>query len=499
MSQLPIIPHFEPWPAPEQQAAAEALAEQILRERPELAIDEQFRPLVVDRLEDGPALQLDDLSGIALFDHVYDVTFMQDRARLRAAGDDIVASCTPEDPAYERYCHDYLGIGLPTWLHPRPARHPVQLACACWLDRAVRRTLVQAIRSGNLAVVHPHMGIFAVWELADLLRRASRRPVKVIAPPPGVTNFANDKLAFADAARRLFGESFVPPTEHTGSLATLASRVRDLAGSARIIAIKLPDSAGGSGNVVARAEVFRHASLPVIEATLKALLSRVDWQVGSPLLLSPWETDVVCAPSAQLWIPPEPEGPPVVEGLFEQVIVGDEGFFIGSRPAQFRSDLAEEIANRCWLLGRFYQRLGYVGRCSFDMLLVGASLEQGRLEFVECNGRWGGTSTPMTLMNRIVGDWARQPYAARECVVEGLSRQSLADLLEFFASDLYDVRTGRGRLIFYNPGRMQARSGINALVLSRSWTEADQVIRDEIPKRLEEFVAKASSGAQLRP
>jgi hypothetical protein len=30
------------------------------------------------------------------------------------------------------------------------------------------------------------------------------------------------------------------------------------------------------------------------------------------------------------------------------------------------------------------------------------------LHWVECNGRWGGTSIPMTLANRLLGDWTRR-------------------------------------------------------------------------------------------
>ena len=73
------------------------------------------------------------------------------------------------------------------------------------------------------------------------------------------------------------------------------------------------------------------------------------------------------------------------------------------------------MVTRSWLLAVLFQRLGYVGRCSFDLLVVGESLATARAEFLECNGRWGGTSGPMMLMNRLFGDWATRPYATMEC------------------------------------------------------------------------------------
>ena len=84
------------------------------------------------------------------------------------------------------------------------------------------------------------MGTFAVWELAALLRDASKSPVQVIAPPPQLSAWVNDKIAFAEVVTRLFGPEFVPRTLSAWNLATLAQRVRDLACSSRIIGIKLP-------------------------------------------------------------------------------------------------------------------------------------------------------------------------------------------------------------------------------------------------------------------
>ena len=44
-----------------------------------------------------------------------------------------------------------------------------------------------------------------------------------------------------------------------------------------------------------------------------------------------------------------------------------------------------------------------------DAILIGESLADARLHWIECNGRWGGVSIPMTLANRLTGDWARHP------------------------------------------------------------------------------------------
>jgi hypothetical protein len=117
-------------------------------------------------------------------------------------------------------------------------------------------------------------------------------------------------------------------------------------------------------------------------------------------------------------------------------------------------------------------------------LLVGRDLDNCRTEFIECNGRWGGTSGPMTLMNRLFGDWTRRPYATNECEVAGLGALSFSDVLEAFGDDLYDARTGTGSLIFYNPGALQSHQEIDVLVLDRSWEAAARRANRDIPRRL---------------
>ena len=171
-----------------------------------------------------------------------------------------------------------------------------------------------------------------------------------------------------------------------------------------------------------------------------------------------------------------------------QMIEFVEGIFVGTTAAHFSESLARELATRSWLLARLYQRLGYVGRCSFDMLLTGDDIANCRIEFLECNGRWGGTSLPMTLMNRIFSDWARRPFAVKVVQAEGLDRLEFSDLRERLGARLYDARTGRGWLVLYNAGRMKHQSAINAVVLGRTWEEAGETI-DHLPPMIRELIA----------
>lgn len=496
--KLPIVPHASPQLDAARLRRAEELAVAIRGEQPELVFPRIFRSQRTGRLGEGAALHLDDLAAIPLLDRFYDTRFLETRARLRAVDGDFVASCTTPVAAYEQYCEQRLGLGTVTWLSPRPISNPLSVASACWSDRKVRHRLVNALRKNLIRYLHPHMGSHSVWAVGLLLSEASGRPLSIVAPPPALCQRVNDKIWFAEVVRRLFGSEFVPRSYDAQNYATAAHLVRWLSIGERQIVLKVPDSAGGRGNLVLPPEQFRGRPVGKIRIALRELLDDLDWQVGDRLLVGTWESDVLCAPSAQLWIPPEAEGLPVVEGLFLQSVGSDVGKFLGSTPARFPSSVSEHLLGHCWLLARFFQRLDYVGRCSFDMLLVGNDLDDCRLQFLECNGRWGGTSTPMTLMNRLFGDWQEQPYAAHKIEVPGLEKLEFTDLLRHFDRDLYDARSGQGSLVLFAPGRLAITGGIDVIALGHDWNEANHRLAEEIPERLAELVQQHLAKDSLR-
>jgi hypothetical protein len=487
-ASLPIISHFAPKPEPREVDAAVRLARAIERDHPEFRVPDELRSLVPTRLEDAPTLHLDDLSAIPHLDAGADVRFYQERARLRAVDGDIVATSLPVADGYEDYCRRQLGLGSVRWVHPHPSRVPIRLAEACWEDEVVQTELVCRARAGDLQYVHPHMGTLPVWELAALLRDQSHREMKVVAPLPALTEWVNNKIAFTDLVRQLFGDRFVPRTMSAGNFATLADHVKELATSCTTIAIKLADSAGGDGTVIFDAGRFRTQSLGPIREVLRRSLETLEWDGRTELLVDCWETQIACSPSVQLWIPPRQSAEPIVEGLFAQVFEGETGVFVGSAPADLPDNRSQEIVNRVWLLAKVLQQLGYLGRCSFDTILVGDTIENARLEFVECNGRWGGTSSPMTLMNRIFGDWSRRPFVSRVCNVHGLDSLSFRQVMEAMGNELYDRGTGLGNLIVTLPGRITARSAIDLIALGADIAAARYFMNSIALPRLRELV-----------
>lgn len=443
----------------------ELLAVELLMEHPEFSVPEMFFDLVPQSLCTAGSLLIDDLSEIHRVHPEKDLSFYQDRARLRAGDGDVLVTFGQVDVAYEDYCQSYLGIGRPLWLHPQTARNKSRVAESAWEDRSVRRQLVGLIRQKEILYVHPHMGTESVWRLAALLKKSSRSQLKVIAPLPGLSHWVNDKVAFADTVTRLFYHERLPASELAWNRSTLAVKLKEMLKYCRFVGVKLPSCAGGEGNFIFAAQELKDASTIDI---LKVLQQRLPRQCdsSSPLLIDAWRTDVLSSPSVQIWIPPRADGPPIIEGIFNQRFTTEAGMFEGSQPARFPRVLTEEIVQQSGMLATLYQRLGYLGRCSFDLIIIGKSLGDCTLEMIECNGRWGGTSLPMTLMNRLFGDWSRHHFVIQTLHLPGLEKLSLNQVLELLADDLFDIRTGLGNVMLFNPRRISARSSIDLIILT---------------------------------
>ena len=105
---------------------------------------------------------------------------------------------------------------------------------------------------------------------------------------------------------------------------------------------------------------------------------------------------------------------------------------------------------------------------------------------------------PMLLMNRLFGDWAARPYAAMECHLEGLDRLGFEALIAGLGDEVYDRRTGRGRLIVYAPGRIASRSGLSYIALGRTRSEARDWALRGVPELVGALIARLT-GRSGRP
>jgi len=449
----------------------------------DIDIASQVRPYAAYRWQRGdtphPTLQLDDVSAIPFLVDIAGVEEYQHRGRLRAGDRDVYVTVTPATDGYEPYCHDTLRMGAPEHLVADPVGPPIAVARACTKGNT-RARLVETATSAGGMTIHPYMGIEDVWELAAILSVDSRCPIRVLAPPPPVTWIANDKALFDELVVRVLGREALVETRISRDLSGIQSDLRALAQRHDRVGLKRTRCASAMGNAVFESRDVhseRDAACMVQE-----FLRRTEWPEGEDVLAVAW-LDTELSPSTQLWIPPLGLGEPSLDGIYEQILEGQERVFVGSRPSMLPDAVNRELETAALMVGAALQELGYVGRCSFDHLVTGDPHGEFQVVFTECNGRWGGTSTPMSLLDRLL-QGPRPTYRAQDVVFPELIGARLPDLLELLGDLMFHTETGQGRFILYNLGPLDGHGKFDVISIGSDQEDAEHGMLEILPERL---------------
>jgi hypothetical protein len=443
----------------------------------------RLRPYEAHRWRQGdtphPTLQLDDVSGIPFLADIAGVEEYQHRGRLRAGDHDVYVTVTPEADGYEPYCRDTLRMGAPEHLVADPIGPPIAVARACTAG-ATHTRLVEIARGAAGMTLHPYMGIEDVWELAAMISVDSRAPVRLIAPPPPVTWIANDKALFDELVARVLGREALVETRISRDAGGIEADLLMLAERHDRVGLKRTRCASAMGNAVfASRDVHSDRDAASL---VQEFLQRTEWPEGEEVLAVAWlDTDL--SPSTQLWIPPSGFGEPRLDGIYEQILIGEERVFVGSRPSTLPAAVNEELGTAGLMVAAALQELGYVGRCSFDHLVTGDPDGEFQVVFTECNGRWGGTSTPMSLLDRLLGG-PRPAYRAQDVVFPELIGASLPDLVELVGDLMFRAESGQGRFIFYNLGPLHDHGKFDVISIGADQDDAERGVLEILPKRL---------------
>lgn len=472
-SGVPVVETIQVRLDPDLRGSIRQMAGNLLQRMPGLNVTHPFGQQVMPGLTAKPNLIIEDHSHIRLFEHTGDEAYSY-RAMLLAGDADQVIIGVRRSSGFENYCSDYLGLGSPEVLTPAASTHMESLTQRCLKDDAVINVIAGKARQHNGLNVIPYMGTGAVWKLAGEIAERAGVPIRIASPPPGLTRRTNDKLWFARRIEELFGEQALAPAEGAFNLALLAHYIRDMAKQNERVAVKLTDSASSAGNIVLRSSSLSNVSLAAIRHRLNHLLRLAGWRGSYPLMVTAWESPIITSPSVHVWIPTPDEGDPKVEGIFDQSVIGPQSEFNGAAPTALDTAWQYRLAGEAFQISCLFQDLGYVGRCSFDAILVGSSLAGASLHWVECNGRWGGVSIPVTLVNRIFGDWRQRSFVIiEESHLKG-SPQKFDSVLEVLSGELFRRNTSPVGAVILSPGRIETGSGYECLVFGVDPADARQ-------------------------
>ena len=464
---------------------AEPLADSLAPLRRRLDLDEALEPYAdlrwTGRLAGSSTLCVDDFTAIPFLD-VPGAEEYQHRGRLRADDGDYFAAVTEPCPGYETYCRDALALGKATLIRAGTSHGRWAVARSCEEPPAIGELVDAAVREGSLAI-HPYMSIDAVWRLGRLLAAETKVPIEVLGPPPPVMWIANDKGTLGEVVETLLGAHWLVETRLSAEPSEMAANLIDLATRHRKVGLKRLRCASASGNQVFDSARLHTMPVDEVRHEVAVFLERTEWDRVEKVQTVAWEvTDL--SPSTQIWIPPAGVDPPHLDGVYEQILTGEEGVFVGSRPSTLPASVNRRLGEAALRIAAAFQTLGYVGRCSFDHLVLGdPEGDDCRLVFTECNGRWGGTSIPMSLVDRLVAG-PRPPYRAQDFMNSRLVGVSFAEILDCARSQLYDPRGGEGTFVFYNVGPLAEHGKLDVVALAASQEEAEEAIEERLPRLL---------------
>jgi hypothetical protein len=316
---------------------------------------------------------------------------------------DIVVLQTSKNRDFEDYREKILQLGSPNYLEiDQPTvENLFSTPIRCLKDKKLYSELLKRVRSLRVETVMSHITTGTIWALARKLGADTGQTMQVAGALPTLSRLANNKLWFAKVVSELFGPEAIPDEVPVYGAAALTGAVRSLARHNNKIVIKVPDSAGSAGNFVVSCSEIRDLDVHATHQFLAELLAPIEVELRFPLMVQVWQNKVLMSPSVQIWIPEAQDGSPIIEGFFEQVLSGPNGRFSGAAPVVLPPELDKKMACQGMMLAQLFQSLGYFGRCSFDSVISGDDLDSAKLLWIECNGRWGGVSVPMTLMNNL--------------------------------------------------------------------------------------------------
>ncbi|MDQ1497839.1 MAG: hypothetical protein QOI86_1179 [Actinomycetota bacterium] len=421
---------------------------------------------------DGPALIFEDHGEIPLFTTAVP-SALEYRSLLLAEDGDILALGGQRVADFEAYARDTLRLGEVDVL-PRPEGGPGgALPDALRADPAAMARLVRRAREGGSLTVIPYLSTAAAWRLAEAVAEQAGVDVSVLAPPPRLAARVNDKTWFSRRVAEVLGPDALPETGWAADAFELTDALHVLAKRHGRLVVKMPDSAGGVGNVVLDSADVADLDHDRLLAHVWARTGRAGRGWTFPLLVGAWSDPVVDSPSVQLWVPARGDGLPVVEGVFSQVLKGARGTFVGAAPTWLPPEWQQRLAGEAVRLALLFQQLGYLGRCSFDAVLTGADLESAAVHWVDANGRWGGVSIALTAANRLVGDWQRRPFVIVQRSGLRMAPRPLPGVLEAIGPQLFRPSDGRTGAVVLAPCRLMEGTGMNLMVLAGDIASAE--------------------------
>ena len=140
----------------------------------------------------------------------------------------------------------------------------------------------------------------------------------------------------------------------------------------------------------------------------------------------------------------------------------------------------QKLAREGALLAHLFQKLGYFGRISFDAIVAKQTHDERQVHWIECNGRWGGVSIPMSLVNRLTGDWAMHPFIVAQREGLQLPSRAFTEILDLLSDLLFGKRSKLEGIVIMTPQAIERGQGYHLVAIADDLSEAKDLMADAV-------------------
>jgi len=454
------------------------ITQRFLRDEPAFVTSLDFGPFVAQGVGSGPSVLIGDQAEINLITSIENRR-LDHRMALLAQNNDFVL-VRKREAEFEAYLAECLALENLHFLEVNDGSlHSV--ARQARTSDTVLKPLVDAARTHQGLTLKAYLTTGNVWRLAQAIGEMSGQIIHVCGPSPRTTRRANDKLWFTEVARQVIGPRATPPTLSAYGPAAAAGLVRRISKMAEQVIVKVPDSAGSAGNIRLEKAHLDTMTLAEIRQLLMSRLHAVGWHDIYPILVGVWDAHVTHSPSAQLWVPKAGEGAPIVEGIFEQHVQGGTAAFAGAAQSVLPPAIQTRLSAEALGIADVLQHLGYFGRCSFDAVICQVHDATDVIHWIECNGRWGGVSIPMTAAGQLVSPTAKTAISIAQETVQGSPMHTAA--LRKLLGDLMFNKGRRDRgIVILSPPESARGVSVNLLAIGDSQEAADDMLGEAMQR-----------------
>lgn len=440
----PIIGRHHPVLNQETFSELHAISARYCKENPALCDRQMFGPFVKQGWSPAPTIYFEDHRVVDLISDAGAAAYEYRMLGL-ASDEDYYLVGSRRNRSFEHYLEDEAGLGSPTVIR-------INLNPGSTIASTASQNTALIDRFAKIARQHSGLNLIAyqssadVWHLAKEIADRAQTPVWVAGPFPELTKKSNDKLWFAELAAELLGSQSIPTTHRQSSKSVILQDLRELSDKHDQLILKLPSSAGGVGNIRISSEQIRSQTNEQLFSTLSDLLEVKTWQTGQDVLVGVWDAHVTHSPSVQMWVPKLRNGLPIIEGIFEQLVIGSQGSFVGAKRADLPQTIIEQLCSEALVLATSLQLMGYYGRLSLDTVLI-QSDDIADIHWIEANARWGGVSIPLTVSHR----FSNQVSKSSPVIIQRRMDGELSEALAYSDLEQLTLTNGTDGFLFMLP------------------------------------------------